>query len=40
MILSWLAKQLLDRMMARLRTGDIRLVLALYAKQRADDISR
>ena len=31
MILSWLAKQLLDRVMARLRAGDIRLALALYA---------
>ena len=31
MILSWLARQLLDRVMARLRAGDIRLALALYA---------
>ena len=31
MILSWLAKQLLERVMARLRAGDIRLALALYA---------
>jgi ketosteroid isomerase-like protein len=31
MILSWLAKQLLDRVTARLRAGDIRLGLALYA---------
>ena len=31
MILSWLAKQLLDRMMARLRAGDYRLALALDA---------
>jgi ketosteroid isomerase-like protein len=31
MILSWLAKKLLDRGMARLRAGDIRLTLALYA---------
>lgn len=31
MILSWLAKQVLDRMMARLRAGDIRLAVALYA---------
>ncbi len=31
MILSWLAKQLLNRVMARLRAGDIRLALALDA---------
>lgn len=31
MILSWLAKQVLERVMARLRSGDIRLALALYA---------
>lgn len=31
MILSWLAKKVLERVLARLRAGDTRLALALYA---------